>query len=243
MKDFLSIKEFSKLSGIESSTLRYWDEIGLFSPVERNAENNYRYYTPEQIVAVNFVKVMSGLDVPLKTISKMVASRTPNDIIQLIERQEKQLDMAMRRLRDNYSIIHTRRELINYGNKVLNGYRLADGTQVDVNQIFVTHREERHLVVGQRNEFDENSDYYVPLKCFYEQAKDLRANLGLPIGGMHDSWDDFIKSPGTPHHFFSMDPTSNTIHPAGKYVVGFSFGDYGQFGDLPERGYNDLCRS
>ena len=75
MEKLLSIYEFSKLSGIESSTLRYWDEIGLFPPIERSSENNYRYYSPQQMVAVNFIKVLSSIDVPLKTIRETADSR------------------------------------------------------------------------------------------------------------------------------------------------------------------------
>jgi len=68
MKNQLTIKEFSELSGIDASTLRYWDEIGLFSPAHRNTENNYRYYAPTQIIAINFITVLSRLNIPLKTI-------------------------------------------------------------------------------------------------------------------------------------------------------------------------------
>ena len=122
MKEFLSIKEFSKLSGIESTTLRYWDDIGLFSPLRRDTENNYRYYTPSQMIAVNFIKILSSLDIPLKTISEIEKVRSPEEIVRLIEQQEKLLDMEMQRLRECYSIIHTRREMINYGIKVLEGF-------------------------------------------------------------------------------------------------------------------------
>ena len=69
MKDFLSTQEFSKLSGIATSTLRYWDDIGLFSPRKRNPENNCRYYTPDQMIAVKFITVLSDLKIPLKIIS------------------------------------------------------------------------------------------------------------------------------------------------------------------------------
>ena len=235
MKDFLSIKEFSKLSGVESSTLRYWDEIGLFSPAQRDTENNYRYYSPEQIVAVNFITILSRLDIPLKIINEAGVDRNPESIMRLIEHQEKQLDMEMRRLRENYSIIHTRRELINHGKRIIEGVQLADGTMMGVDQIVVVPQEEQHLIVGPRNEFKEEGDFYEPLKCFYEQAKDLRITLGFPIGALHDTWEEFVKAPGMPHHFFSIDPTGNTTYQPGKYVMGFTFGGYGQFGDLPER--------
>jgi len=247
MKNFLSIREFSRLSGIESSTLRYWDEIGLFSPAKRSPENNYRYYAPEQIIAVNFITVLGSLDVPLKTISEIGSSRSPESIISLIEQQEKLLDMEMRRLRECYSIIHARREMINYGTRVLDGFTLVDGVRTDgkvplgqavevgLDKVTVMHREDQNIILGLRNEWKEGEEFYEPFTNFCKQAKDLRINLNFPIGALHDDWNKFMKAPGEPQYFFSVDPTGNSRVESGKYVVGFTRGYYGEFGSLPER--------
>ncbi|TDX96666.1 UNVERIFIED_CONTAM: MerR-like DNA binding protein [Lysinibacillus xylanilyticus] len=45
----LSIGEFSKICGVSTKTLRYYDEIGLINPDEINAESGYRYYSIEQL--------------------------------------------------------------------------------------------------------------------------------------------------------------------------------------------------
>jgi len=247
IENFLSIHEFSKLSGIESSTLRYWDEIGLFSPAKRDPENNYRYYSPQQIIAVNFIKILSSLNIPLKTISEMADNRTPESIVNLIEQQEKQLDMEMRRLRQNYSTIHTRRELINFGRKATDGFKLIDGsrvdsinstdegTVVDVDKIFIMRAGGVNIITGPRNKFKEGKDFYEPFADFCRQAKDLRINLSLPIGSSHDSWDRYVQTPGDPDYFFSIDPDGNGDIPAKDYLVGFTRGYYGRFGDLPDR--------
>ena len=43
------IGEFSKLTNVPVKTLRYYDEIDLFKPIETDFLSNYRYYTEEQI--------------------------------------------------------------------------------------------------------------------------------------------------------------------------------------------------
>jgi len=247
MENFLSIYEFSKLSGIESSALRYWDEIGLFSPVKRNPENNYRYYAPEQIIAVNFIKVLSSLNVPLKTIGEIADKRSPESIVRLIEQQEKLLDMEMRRLRECYSIIHARREMTNYGSKVMEGFTLVDGVRidgeapdgqgvkVDLNKVAVMYREDSNIILGPRNKWVKGEGFYGPFTNFCKQAEALRINLNFPIGGLHDSLEDFVKASGEPQYFFSVDPTGNNKRKSGNYVVGFDRGYYGELGDLPER--------
>ena len=87
MKDFFSVKEFSKLTGIETSTLRFWDDIGLFSPAKRDPENNYRYYSLAQITTVNFVSTLSNLNIPLKDIAKLRKDREPENLMRLLEQK------------------------------------------------------------------------------------------------------------------------------------------------------------
>jgi DNA-binding transcriptional MerR regulator len=218
MKDLLTIKEFSKFSGIEQTTLRYWDDIGLFSPATRNPENNYRCYSPEQIIAVNFIKVMSTLDFPLKTIGSVQDKRTPEWILEMIERQEKYLDMEMKRLRECYSIMHTRRELINHGLKY-----------ADEPGIYVLYEEETPYLLGPENVFVKDEMFYHSFMKFCGMAKELRINLSYPIGGWHTSLETFVNDPGRPERYFSADPAGNVIAPAGDYLTGFSRGFYGEY--------------
>lgn len=223
MKEFLSVTEFSKLSGIENSTLRYWDEIGLFSPVKRDPDNNYRYYSPMQVITVNFISVLSGVAIPLKVISEMEGQRTPENIIDLIEAQEVQLDVEMRRLRECYSVIHTRRELIKLGLKA------------DPSQITVAKLPEKRLIFGPPAGFRDNEPFYEPFMRFCNTAEEMRINLNYPIGGYQERFDTFVKTPGKPDRFYSLDAAGNARQEAGLYMVGYARGYYGEFGDLPDR--------
>jgi len=247
MKDYLSVKEFSKLSGIEQTTLRYWDDIGLFSPARRDPDNNYRYYSPQQIISVNFITVLSDLNIPLKTIGELERERTPAKIVELIETQEMILDMEMRRLREAYSVIHARRQMINFGMTLAEGFYEVDGrkaegqpesgkgTWVDESSIAVLVREDRNYITGPLNEWPEDGSFYEPFVNFCGAAEDMRLNLNYPIGAIHNSYEEFLKAPGQPNHFISLDPTGNKIRKKGKYMVGFSRGYYGIFSDIAER--------
>jgi len=223
MRDILSIREFSKLSGVEASTLRYWDEIGLFSPIKRDPQTNYRYYSLAQILALNFVTVLSDLNVPLKTISELRNERTPEKLMRVLDKQERDMDMEMRELRVRYSIIHARRELMNYGVKV------------DETQVSVLAREDKPMRLWPRNEYHEGDTFVEPLSQFINQIKDLGINLSFPVGGLHDSMDSFLKNQGRPEHFFSIDPLGSHTRKAGNYLIGFARGYYGDLGDLPDR--------
>ena len=45
---YFTTGEFAKLFNVSKSTLFYYDEVGVFSPIIRE-ENDYRFYAVEQI--------------------------------------------------------------------------------------------------------------------------------------------------------------------------------------------------
>ena len=223
MDKYISIQEFSNISGVESSTLRYWDEIGLFSPLTRNPDNNYRYYSVVQLLALNFVTTLSHLEIPLKTIAELREDRHPEALLDLLEKQEKLMDMEMRNLRMRYSIIHARRELINQGIRI-------DETAISVQQL-----DALDMFLCPRNEYEEGDSFIEPLARLVPLTDDYHITLSFPVGGYFDDFEYFAKEPGKPNHFISIDPIGIHTRKAGDYLVGYARGYYGEMGDLPER--------
>lgn len=247
MEKKLSIQKFSKLSGVEVSKLHFYDKIGLFSPAERNPMNDYRYYSPVQLFALNFVTTLSDINFPLKTIANLRQHRSAEEILKLFDKQEKQLDEEMQALRIRSSIIHARRELISYGLTVANGFKAVNGVRVsrwseeegavkvDDTVVSVLHREEKAFHLWPRNEYKEDETFVDALAAFVEQAGNNQVNLSFPVGGCYDSIEAFQKAPQRPDHFISIDPFGSEKREEGDYLIGFARGWYGELGDLPER--------
>ena len=224
MKDYYSINEFSRLSGVEASTLRYWDSIGLFSPLKRDPASGYRYYSLAQITMLNFVSTLSDIGIPLKTIAELRSDRDPERFLRLLEKEDRQLDIELHKLQARAAIIHTKQELIRYG------------LSIDETEIREVYRDvEWTATLWPRNEYNEDDTFIEPLTKFVNQAEQYRINLGFPIGGRYDSMQTFIQSPGRPDNFFSIDPNGANTRRRGDYIVGFTRGYYGELGDLPER--------
>ena len=218
----LSIREFSKLTGVPQSTLRYYDEIGLLPP-ETRGENNYRYYTPYQFILLNFINVLVDLGVPLATIKEMNTERTPEKIINLLSRQETKLNQKLHELQTAYSIIHTLRD------------NISTGLFADENNISVQDIDETYLVFGPKNDWENKVSFYKPFMNFYNSAESYRINIRYPIGGYHSDMHAFLNAPGKPDRFFSLDPFGNYKRVSGKYLVGYTRGYYGEFGDIAEK--------
>ncbi|WP_152393252.1 MerR family transcriptional regulator [Paenibacillus guangzhouensis] len=68
----LSIGEFSKICGVSTKTLRYYDEIGLIHPEEINPENGYRYYAIRQLKTMLFISRMKSFHFSLDEIKAML---------------------------------------------------------------------------------------------------------------------------------------------------------------------------
>ncbi|MFJ8519661.1 MerR family transcriptional regulator [Lysinibacillus xylanilyticus] len=68
----LSIGEFSKICGVSTKTLRYYDEIGLINPDETNSESGYRYYSIEQLKRMLYINRLKSYHFSLEEIKTML---------------------------------------------------------------------------------------------------------------------------------------------------------------------------
>jgi len=240
MKEHLSIKEFARFSRVEQTTLRYWDDIGLFSPSMRDPDNNYRYYSPQQVIAVKFIAVLSDLNVPLKAIANIEQERDPEKIIELISERERQLGLELLRIQEQFTILHTRRRLIEEGIRMIKEHDLDISEEerkdktTSKTKVVVRHEDEFAYIVGPRNNFVANGDFFESFMNFCTKADDFRIKLSLPIAGRHDRFETFYKLPGGPDNFISVDPRGNKVSPAGDYLTGYIRGYYGQMGKIHE---------
>ena len=70
----LSIGEFSRICKVSTKTLRYYDEIGLIKPSKINPENNYRYYSIEQLETMLFINRLKQYNFSLEEIRTIITS-------------------------------------------------------------------------------------------------------------------------------------------------------------------------
>ena len=223
-KSLLTIKEFSEISGIEQTTLRYWGDIGLFSPTCRNPDNGYRYYSPDQIVLANFFKVLSNLGIPLKDIVSVSENRSPEAILKLLDQLEAPLLMNLRCLQESFSTLHSLRNVLNQS------IDISDAKQISVQAL-----EAMPITLGPRNENGEELDYYHSFIRYCQYANKNHIDLNNPIGGYYESLKYFLSVPSSPTRFFSVNSCGNDKRAAGEYLVGYSRGYYGQLSDAVQR--------
>ncbi|MEH6941066.1 MerR family transcriptional regulator [Bacillus sp. JJ722] len=98
MKNTFTIGEISKLHNISIKTLRYYDEIGLFKPIEINETNGYRYYSTEQFEQLNIIKYLKALGLSLKEIKNQFEQGSLENFVHLLEEHKERTDQKIKEL-------------------------------------------------------------------------------------------------------------------------------------------------
>lgn len=66
------INEFSKMTAIPKSTLRYYDREGLLIPSLRDQENGYRYYDEADFTLANQLTLLRNSDFSISEIKEVL---------------------------------------------------------------------------------------------------------------------------------------------------------------------------
>lgn len=85
MGRYLTIGEVAKIKRISLKSLRYYEKIGILKPAWINPENGYRYYNSDQLLAIDMIKFLNAMDIPLKEWHDFIDEEKGFDLRGLIE--------------------------------------------------------------------------------------------------------------------------------------------------------------
>jgi len=66
MTNYLTIGQVAQIKGINVKSLRYYDKLGILKPAYTDKNTGYRYYTPQQLLYIDMIRLLIELDIPLK---------------------------------------------------------------------------------------------------------------------------------------------------------------------------------
>jgi DNA-binding transcriptional MerR regulator len=220
--ELLSIQQFSKLTGIKGSTLRYYDDLGLFSPADRG-DNNYRYYKPQQLITINAIELLHDLDMPIKQICEIEKYRSPQTVLNALLKKEQELQNQLLYMQKSYDVIKTLTGLI------------KEGLNINENEIYQISLDEMPMIIGPDNEFKGSDNFYDAFVNFCAEANSYNIDLRYPVGGLYESMEAYTEWPQRPAQFFSYNPNGSDVREAGNYLVAYARGYYGQMGNVKDR--------
>ena len=98
MKDYFSIGEISKLTGLSDHALRYYDKIHLVTPAIVNEQNEYRYYSYLQLFTLDWVRYLQTIGFSLDEIRDILSDVSAGTLIRSLAGKQAELDAEIERL-------------------------------------------------------------------------------------------------------------------------------------------------
>jgi Predicted transcriptional regulators len=107
------IAEFSKKTDLPTSTLRYYEELGLLNP--QRLSNNYRSYSQQDLNWCQFIQRAKSTGMPLSTIIEYSQLRqrgeeTINDRIRILEQQEQILLIEQKKIQSHLDFLQNKKK-------------------------------------------------------------------------------------------------------------------------------------
>ena len=98
MRDnYMTTGEFAKIMGVTKHTLFHYDKIRLFCP-EIVTEQDYRYYSMDQMEAFNTILLLKDLGMSLEEIKEFLVDRSTEKFLDVFAERENQIDAQIKKL-------------------------------------------------------------------------------------------------------------------------------------------------
>jgi DNA-binding transcriptional MerR regulator len=107
------IGEFSKIAQVSGRLLRYYDELGLLTPIRIDAETGYRYYSAQQLPRLNRILALKELGLTLDQIARLLEGSISTDEIRgMLIMRRAQIEQTVREELMRFRYIESRIEQI-----------------------------------------------------------------------------------------------------------------------------------
>ena len=218
----LTIHQFSEMTGVPDSTLRYYDRLGLLSPVSRG-RNHYRLYSPHQVTTLNFITVLTELGVPLARVLELIKNRTPEYVLEILMERERELDLELKKLQSTYALIHIFQK------------NILVSEHVNTDEINLGTQKEMPIVIGKKIDWENDPSFHNQFAAFCRFVSKEKYSMHYPVGGLFDTFDRFEANEAKPDYFFSVDPNGMDKMDGGKYVTGYAKGSFTKLVSISEK--------
>ena len=136
---------------------------------------------------------MTDLSNPEQALKNFVHSRTPENLLKLLNKNRHIIIDNITFLKEAYSVLNTFMGLLHEG---------ICATETDIT---ISRMPERRIILGGINDFVDSISFFSEFIRFCSGPHNPSLNLSYPIGGYFDSMEVFLNEPSQPTRFFSLD--------------------------------------
>ena len=164
MKGYYSIGEVSRITGLSTQTLRYYDSIKLLQPEYTNPDTGYRYYTFSQFHFIDRIKYLQKLGMSLDDIRSILVNNDIQMLLSHLDTLEENCKKQISELTDTIDTIDWYRHYFSFSSDN-NAGPLA----------YIKHFPTRYLVSVRVQDSDTRADYHIRLT----ELRNSKAMKGL----------------------------------------------------------------
>ncbi|WP_312107966.1 MerR family transcriptional regulator [Brevibacillus reuszeri] len=194
MEAYFRIGEISTMFNIPLQTLRYYDKIGLFSPVHINRDTGYRTYSLSQLPLLHRIKKFKSMELPFSEIKELAATQWDAERMdQVYAVQLERLEQKMRELEAVKIELEAKR------------HRLLTLQSQPKNQIFVREYEARQVFcksIDVSTYKEQEAEYYRTFLPFSNQLDYINLEPGFIV-----TQSAFFQERMNPSYLFLVNPT------------------------------------
>ncbi|MEK4946521.1 MerR family transcriptional regulator [Carnobacterium sp. FSL W8-0810] len=229
-KEYLTISQFSTLSGISRKTLIYYDKIDLFSP-KMLTDKGYRMYEEKQLDTISVIYILRELGKSIKEIKIYLQERTPEKMLSLFLEEQKQIDKKISTLQQYKDMLEKRIELT----------KLAD--VVTVGKLTFIQQEKKPILIGKKINQQNNE----ALIDFYSLIDQQQIVQGFPIGAIIGK-NELANGEFSNFSYFYINKSTEdknqlSIKPEGCYAVMYDYCDYNKTEKLYQKMLDGLVEN
>ncbi|NFD29225.1 MerR family transcriptional regulator [Clostridium botulinum] len=217
-KSYMTIKDFSRITGIKCETLRYYDKIGLFSP-ELRGDNGYRYYTENQLTISYLIISLREVGISIDEIKKYIDIRTPEQMFSLFSKQKKHILTEIKKLNHIVAIMQSYIDIA------------KDAVKYEENSIHIEYKKKEPIFLSP---IVSNNTLNDSIISFYNFAAENGIDVvGYPSGAVINTESfDSEESLLVMQYYFKVGYDQNSYKPEGKYAVFYGRCAYGESDDF-----------
>jgi len=90
------IGEFAQIAQVSGRQLRFYDQLGLLRPAQTDPETGYRYYSIQQLPALNRILALKDLGLSLDQIGPLLANQiSPSELRAMLTMKRAQIEQSL----------------------------------------------------------------------------------------------------------------------------------------------------
>jgi DNA-binding transcriptional MerR regulator len=171
LENLLSIGEVAKIRGINVQSLRYYEKIGVLTPVYINPESGYRYYSLDQLMILDTILLCIEIGIPLKDLRDYVDESGQLEFERLLCDGRRLAKEKMQRIENHidsidYTLGHIRSQRNYFGRR---GY-------------YTRYNLERYILTTPCELYVDANTYEETLSRLFSMARDYNLQASFPHG-------------------------------------------------------------